>query len=112
MIDRTSFDLQIAEHSATIARVNQSDWRHGQPAGRPIRAALASVLVALAARLAPPPRRGPAARHALDVNPAHTCARRPSGTYVRSLPWRDVPAHRPARAWYALSPGRWYPCWW
>jgi hypothetical protein len=53
MIDRTTFDLRIAEHSATTASVNQSDWRHGQPARRPIRAALANALVALAARLAP-----------------------------------------------------------
>ena len=53
MIDRTSFDLRIAEHNATTARVNQSEWRHGQPARRPIRAALANALVALAARLAP-----------------------------------------------------------
>ena len=55
MIDRTSLDLRIAEHSATTARINQFDWRHGQPARRPIRAALATVLVALAARLDPPP---------------------------------------------------------
>ena len=53
MIDRTSLDLRIADHSTTTALINQSGWRHNQPARRPIRIALASLLVSLAARLAP-----------------------------------------------------------
>ncbi|MGN6756727.1 MAG: hypothetical protein ACTHMJ_10115 [Thermomicrobiales bacterium] len=53
MMDRTTFDLRIAEHNATVARVNTSEWQHGQPTRRPIRAALASILVTLAARLDP-----------------------------------------------------------
>lgn len=53
MIDRTTLDLRIAAHTATTASINQSDWQHGQPTRRPIRAALATALVALAARLAP-----------------------------------------------------------
>ena len=53
MIDRTNFDLRIADHSTTTARINESEWRHNQPARRPIRIALASLLVSLAARLDP-----------------------------------------------------------
>ena len=54
MIDRTTFDLRMAEHTATTARINQGDWqRQGEPKGRTIRAVLAGVLIALAARLAP-----------------------------------------------------------
>ncbi len=51
MIDRTTFDLRIAEHSTTTARVNSTDWQHGQPARRPVRSVLATALVSLAARL-------------------------------------------------------------
>ena len=64
MIDRTTLDLRFAEHHATAGRVNQSQWRHAQPAGRPLRTAFASALVALAARLDPGRtalRRSPAA---------------------------------------------------
>lgn len=53
MIERTTFDLRIAEHNTTTARINQSEWRHGPPARRPIRAALAKALVSLATRLDP-----------------------------------------------------------
>jgi hypothetical protein len=53
MIDRTTFDLRIAEHSTTTARVNSTDWQHGQPARRPVRRVLAIALVSLAARLDP-----------------------------------------------------------
>jgi hypothetical protein len=52
MIDRTTFDLRIADHSATTARINGSDWqRQGAPKHRAIRATLAAALIALAARL-------------------------------------------------------------
>ena len=37
MIDRTTFDLRIAEHSTTTARSNRFDWQHSQPTRRPIR---------------------------------------------------------------------------
>ncbi len=57
MIERTTFDLRIAEHGAIAARIDTSDWRHqGQSPRRPLRAALAATLVALAGRLAPETR--------------------------------------------------------
>jgi hypothetical protein len=57
MIDRTTFDLRIAEHTATTARINGGDWQRGKRKHRAIRATLAAALVSLAARLDP-------ARHA------------------------------------------------
>ena len=52
MIDLTSLDLRMADHTTTTARINARDWQHqGTPQQRPIRAALAAALVALAARL-------------------------------------------------------------
>ena len=54
MIERTTFDLRMAEHTTTTARINACDWqRQGQPKVQVIRAALAAALIALAARLAP-----------------------------------------------------------
>ena len=65
MIERTTFDLRIAEHTSTAARINASDWqRQGPPKAQAVRAALAAALVALAARLDParrvPERQGSA----------------------------------------------------
>jgi hypothetical protein len=52
MIDRTEFDLRIAAHHGTTTTVNATEWRRqGRRAGRPLRAALAGALVALAVRL-------------------------------------------------------------
>jgi hypothetical protein len=53
MIDRTTFDLRIAEHSATTARANDTEWQHNQPTRRPIRTLIANALVTLATRLDP-----------------------------------------------------------
>ena len=54
MIDRTTFDVRIAEHTTTTTAINASDWRRQEtPKRRAIRAALAAALVGLAARLAP-----------------------------------------------------------
>lgn len=54
MIDRTTFDLRLAEHTVTTASINRSGWqRQGGHKHRAIRAALASALVALAVRLTP-----------------------------------------------------------
>jgi hypothetical protein len=53
MIDRTSLDLRIAEHTTTTARINRTDWQQHQPVRRPLRAAVANALVTLAARLDP-----------------------------------------------------------
>ena len=52
MIDRTSLDLRMAEHSMTTARINARDWQQqAAPKRRAVRSALAAALVALAARL-------------------------------------------------------------
>ena len=64
MIDRTTFDLRIAEHRSTTARAEQRAWQSqgATPAGA-TRAALANALLRLAARLDPAlelPRRGAA----------------------------------------------------
>jgi hypothetical protein len=61
MIDRTTFDLRMAEHATTTATLNWTDWqRQGGSDRRPVRAALAGALVALATRLAPgQPATGP-----------------------------------------------------
>ena len=54
MIDRTTLDLRIAEHSTTTASINASDWQQqAKPQRRSVRTALATALVALAARLDP-----------------------------------------------------------
>ena len=54
MIDRTSLDLRIAEHTTVTARINARDWQHqGQPKSQAMRTMLAAALVFLAARLAP-----------------------------------------------------------
>ena len=54
MIERTTFDLRIAEHAAMTAKCNTSDWqRQSQPKSQAVRSTLASLLVALAARLSP-----------------------------------------------------------
>ena len=57
MIERTTFDLRIAEQQQTAARINAADWQHqGEPRRRAIRATVAAALVALAARLDSAPR--------------------------------------------------------
>ena len=53
MIDRTIFDLRLADHTSSIASINQSDWQHGQATRRPLRAAFANALLSLATRLDP-----------------------------------------------------------
>ena len=54
MIERTTFDLRLADHAATTARINDGDWRRqGESKTRALRLVLAVALVALAARLAP-----------------------------------------------------------
>ena len=54
MIERTTFDLRLADHATTTTRINDSDWqRQGKPKRRAVRSMLAATLVALAARLAP-----------------------------------------------------------
>ena len=54
MIDRTTFDLRLADHTTATARINDSDWqRQGEPQRRALRPVLATALIALAARLAP-----------------------------------------------------------
>lgn len=58
MIDRTTFDLRLAEHHATTTRINAGDWRRpGVARRRSALAAVAAALIALAARLDPTPRR-------------------------------------------------------
>jgi hypothetical protein len=51
MIDRTTFDLRIAEHATGVARINGAAWRQEGETRRSIRALAASALVALARRL-------------------------------------------------------------
>jgi hypothetical protein len=54
MIDRTDFDLRLAAHRATTARVDRREWqRQGTGTAAPVRAALASALIRLARRLTP-----------------------------------------------------------
>ena len=54
MIERTTFDLRLADHATTTARINDGEWRpQGAPQRRALRSVLAAALVALAARLAP-----------------------------------------------------------
>jgi hypothetical protein len=54
MIERTTFDLRLADHAATTARINDGDWRRqGESKPRTLRPVLAAALVALAARLDP-----------------------------------------------------------
>lgn len=52
MIDRTTFDLRIAEHGTATARVERHEWK--RPVATPrhaVRARLAQAMVTLAARL-------------------------------------------------------------
>jgi hypothetical protein len=57
MIDRTTFDLRLAEHRAAMSRINNSEWkRQGAACRRPVRRAAAATLGALAARLDPADR--------------------------------------------------------
>jgi hypothetical protein len=54
MIDRTTFDLRVAEHTTTTAGINRTDWqRQGEIRPSAIRSGVAAALVALAARLDP-----------------------------------------------------------
>ena len=54
MIDRTTLDLRLADHTTTTARINARDWqRQAKPQRRVVRTAFATALVALAARLDP-----------------------------------------------------------
>ena len=54
MIDRTALDLRIAEHSTMTARINGQEWqRQGRIARPTLRAGLAALMIALAARLEP-----------------------------------------------------------
>ena len=53
MIDRTTFDLRMAEHQTATACINDSAWRQSEACHRPLRGAMATALVALATRLAP-----------------------------------------------------------
>jgi hypothetical protein len=72
MIDRTTFDLRLAEHRAATARVDASGWRSraGTPP-RPARAALAAARAALAARL---DRASRASVHIMHRQPGHDAA--------------------------------------
>ncbi|CAA9332348.1 MAG: hypothetical protein AVDCRST_MAG40-1968 [uncultured Gemmatimonadaceae bacterium] len=47
MIDRTTFDLCIAEHATGVAQINGAAWRREGEARRSIRAMAAIALVAL-----------------------------------------------------------------
>lgn len=51
MIDQTTVDLRIAEHTTGVARVNGAAWRREGEPRRSIRATVAGALFALAARL-------------------------------------------------------------
>ena len=52
MIDRTTFDLRLAEHQATMARIEVRGWQHqGGTPRQPARTALAAAMAALGARL-------------------------------------------------------------
>ncbi len=54
MIDRTTFDLRIAQHGTTTASVERHEWkRQGHAGHAALRTLLAGVLVSLATRLAP-----------------------------------------------------------
>ena len=62
MIDRTTFDLRLAEHAAMATRANRRGGMEGTGAARRAtrvtRKALAAALVALARRLDPAAMRG------------------------------------------------------
>ena len=54
MFDRITLNLRMADHAATTVRINAADWQwQGEPKRRALRPALATALVALAARLDP-----------------------------------------------------------
>ena len=52
MIDRTTFDLRIADHGTTTARIERQGWQR-QGEGRSFRATVAAALISLANLLAP-----------------------------------------------------------
>ncbi len=61
MIERTVFDLRIADHRNLAERANRGGWVQEAPrrgGARPLRAVLAGVLAALAHRLDPGTARG------------------------------------------------------
>ena len=74
MLDRTTFDLRIAEHHTTTAQINRQGWQqHGHTDHCHGHAASASVLVALAARLVAFGRTGGGAaslRHPTGLTPS------------------------------------------
>lgn len=51
MIDRTDLDLRLAAHATRTDRINRQAWWQGRETRQPVRAALATLLVTLAARL-------------------------------------------------------------
>lgn len=57
MFDRNDFDLRIATHTDTVARINETGWQRQSPS-RAMRAVLAGALTAVAALLAPAPVAG------------------------------------------------------
>jgi hypothetical protein len=72
MIDRTTFDLRLAEHRATTARIDASGWQRQRVTPRnPTSAALAAVRAALSARLDWAVR---AAAHGANRQPGHDAA--------------------------------------
>ncbi len=57
MIDHTDLDIRYAAHAARVGRVNREGWkRPTATSGRALRAMLATALIGLAERLAPPAR--------------------------------------------------------
>ena len=72
MIDRTTFDLRIAAHQATTARIGRQEWqRQGPPTRSPLRRTVAAVLMTLAVRIDP---RTVLARQDATTLPAPTSA--------------------------------------
>jgi hypothetical protein len=72
MIDRTEFDLRVAAHTRRTASINGQGWRLVTTVSGPTpRAALATLLLRLAARLDPALI---LAREAMAVPPASTGA--------------------------------------
>jgi hypothetical protein len=54
MIDRTTFDLRIAEHQGAVAQANRHEWQfQGTMPFRSLCGALAQALIVLASRLDP-----------------------------------------------------------
>ena len=72
MIERTTFDLRLAEHRATTARIEASGWqRQRDTPRRPERASVAAALAALGARLA---QAAHAVAHASNRQPGRDAA--------------------------------------